>query len=456
MNSPIHPDATRLVTPSLQLIDARLRNNPEANRLFLEILTSRNSPEVVLRRMNEAGVLGRFIPEFGRVVAMMQFNMYHHYTVDEHLLRAIGMLAELEPGRLEGRACRSPAKSCRPSATGACSTWRCSCTTSPRAGPRTIRSPAPTLARKLGPRLGLDDAETERVAWLVEHHLLMSTIGAEPRPRPTPRTIETFAAMVQTLERLKMLLVLTVCDIRAVGPGVWNGWKGQLLRTLYWETEIVLAGGHSAIDRKQRVERAQDELRARCRPGPIRSSTPMSARHYPAYWLKVDLPHKIKHAQLLYACGGRDAIAGDRIRDRRLSRRHRTHRRRARPSAPAVDHRRRLRRGGANIVDAQIFTTTDGLALDTIFVSRAFDRDEDELRRAARVAKPIEQALRGEIRVTELLAAKARTAPDRAETFSVPPEVIIDNSLSRQIHRDRGLRARPAGLLYDLTTPCRS
>src|SRR5271166_3486891 len=89
-NLPIHPNAARLVTQSLKRIDARLRDDPEANRLFLEILTSRHAPETALRRMNEAGVLGRFIPDFGRVVGMMQFSMYHHYTIDEHLLRTVG------------------------------------------------------------------------------------------------------------------------------------------------------------------------------------------------------------------------------------------------------------------------------------------------------------------------------------------------------------------------------
>ncbi len=77
-----------------------LRANEEANRLFLDILTSRNGPENLLRRMNEAGLLGKFIPDFGKVVAMMQFNMYHHYTVDEHLMRSVGMLHELESGAL--------------------------------------------------------------------------------------------------------------------------------------------------------------------------------------------------------------------------------------------------------------------------------------------------------------------------------------------------------------------
>ncbi|HEV7872687.1 MAG TPA: [protein-PII] uridylyltransferase, partial [Enterovirga sp.] len=98
---PVHPDASRLVSRSMRLIGPGLRRDPEANRLLLDILTSKNAPEVVLRRMNETGVLGRFIPEFGRVVAMMQFNMYHHYTVDEHLVRSIGVLAEIEAQRLE-------------------------------------------------------------------------------------------------------------------------------------------------------------------------------------------------------------------------------------------------------------------------------------------------------------------------------------------------------------------
>src|SRR5262245_18973975 len=88
----------RAATRSLKLIDRDLRENPEANQLFLELLTAKNDAEIVLRRMNETGVRGRFVPDFGRVVSMMQFNMYHHYTVDEHLLRCIGVLAEIERG----------------------------------------------------------------------------------------------------------------------------------------------------------------------------------------------------------------------------------------------------------------------------------------------------------------------------------------------------------------------
>ena len=141
-NLAFHPDTMRVLTRSLNLIDPKLRDDEEANRLFLEILTSKNDPETVLRRMNEAGVLAAFVPAFGKVVAMMQFNMYHHYTVDEHLLRCIGVLAESSVGSIRRR--RSPTTSftnCYP-ATAPSFTRRCSYTTSPRAASKTIRSPA--------------------------------------------------------------------------------------------------------------------------------------------------------------------------------------------------------------------------------------------------------------------------------------------------------------------------
>ncbi|WP_293854506.1 [protein-PII] uridylyltransferase [uncultured Alsobacter sp.] len=449
LNRAIHPDATRLVTRSLKLVDARLRNDQEANRLLVDILLSKNAPEVILRRMNESGLLGRFVPEFGRVVAMMQFNMYHHYTVDEHLIRSIGILHELEAGRLKDETPVAheilPTIRSRPVLAVALFIHDIA-----KGRPEDHSTAGARIARKLCPRLGMSEAETDAVSWLVEYHLLMSTV-AQSRDLSDPRTIETFAATVQTLERLKMLLVLTVCDIKAVGPGVWNGWKGQLLRTLYWETEIVLAGGHSAIDRAQRVKRAQDELR---RALPNWSDPDLDAyvgRHYPAYWLKVDIARKIKHAAFLHAAEQQmrslaTEVATDGFRGV------------TELTIAAPDHPRLLAiitgacaAAGANIVDAQIYTTTDGLALDTIFVSRAFDRDEDELRRAARVAQHIERALKGEIRIAEAVAART---PDKAHSkaFSVPPEVLLDNQLSTRytVLEVSGLD-RP-GLLYELTT----
>lgn len=450
VNRTVHPHATRLITQSLRLIDPALRNNPEANRVFLQILSSRHSPETVLRRMNEVGLLGRFIPEFGRVVAMMQFNMYHHYTVDEHLIRSIGMLADLEAGRLKDEL--PVAHEILPTIRNRLVLFVALFLHDVAKGrPEDHSIAGARTARRLCPRLGLNEAETDAVAWLIEHHLDMSTV-AQSRDLSDPQTIASFAKIVQTLDRLKMLLVLTACDIKAVGPGVWNGWKGQLLRTLYWETEMVLSGGHSAADRKGRIEHAQEELR-RALPG---WSDPeidtYISRHFPAYWLKVDLKNRVKHAQFLY-------VAEKELRSLATEVSTDSFRGVTELLISAPDHPRLLAiitgacaAAGANIVDAQIFTTTDGIALDTIYVSRAFDRDEDELRRAKRIADGIERALKGEIKIAEAVAARSASGKGGPKAFTVVPDVVIDNQLSARytVIEVSGLD-RP-GLLYELTT----
>ena len=448
-NLPIHPDATRLATRSLKLVGQSVRDDTEANELFLDILTSRNAPEVVLRRMNEAGVLGRFVPDFGRVVAMMQFNMYHHYTVDEHLIRSIGVLADIDARRVEkehplshrivetvqNRRALYVAMFLHDIAKG-------------RPEDHSIAGAA--IARKLGPRFGLDAAETDTAAWLVEHHLLMSTT-AQSRDLSDAKTIESFARVVQTMERLKLLLILTIADIKAVGPGVWTGWKGELLRTLYYETEVVLSGGVSEVARLDRVRRAQAELREALADWPAESFEAYVQRHAPAYWLKVEASRRAKHARFVREAesAGRSvatAFATDAFRGV------------TELTVMSPDHPRLLAivtgacaAAGGNIVDAQIFTTSDGTALDTIFLSRAFDLDADELRRAERIALAIERALKGEVKIAELVESR-RPVKERPKTFYVAPEVIVDNSLSGRhtVLEISGLD-RP-GLLYDLTT----
>lgn len=445
----IHPDAKRAVISSLKLIDPKLRADPEANRLFLHILTSRNSPEIVLRLMNEAGVLGRFIPDFGRIVALMQFNMYHHFTVDEHLLRAVGHLAETEAHRFEDE---------HPLASGMIASIekRTSLYLAlflhdiAKGRPQDHSEAGAEVARQLCKRLRMSEADTETVAWLVANHLIMSDT-AQRRDLGDRRTIETFAARVQTLERLKMLHILTVCDIYAVAPGVWNGWKGELLRTLYWETEVVLAGGHSTWEQTHRVETAKKELHAQLPAWSDADFASYAARHQQAYWLKVDLPHKLHHARLLHMTEVEMPTSVTNVTTDAF-------RAVTELSVIAADHPRLLSMiagacaaCGANIVDAQIFTTTDGLALDTIFLSRAFDRDEDELRRGRKIALAIEQAVHSEARLQELIGARDRAWMDRGTVFRVPSEVAVDNDLSRKFTVvEVSGRDRP-GLLYDVT-----
>jgi len=256
---------------------------------------------------------------------------------------------------------------------------------------------------------------------------------------------------VQTMERLKLLLVLTIADIKAVGPGTWTGWKGQLLRNLYHETEVLLGGGAADLARSERVRLAQEQLRAELADWSDEEFEAYAARHMPGYWMKTDETRRAKQARLLRASekGGRTvttAYETDQFRDV------------TELTILSPDHPRLLAiitgacaASGGNIVDAQIFTTTDGMALDTIVLSRAFDRDDDELRRAERVAKAIERALKGEVKIADLVDGK-RPAKPASRAFHVPPEVTIDNSLSnRQTVIEVSGLDRP-GLLYDLTT----
>src|SRR5262249_39897415 len=156
------------------------------------------------------------------------------------------------------------------------------------------------IGQSLCPRLGLSPAETEIVIWLVLNHLVMADVS-QRRDISDPKTVQDFARIVQSPERLRLLLILTVADIRAVGPGVFNGWKGQLLRELYYETEAVLQGGHSAVTRVERVEQAREALRTRIKTMPKAEIETLLDRHYAAYWLAFDTATHEKHAQMIAA-----------------------------------------------------------------------------------------------------------------------------------------------------------
>ena len=449
-NLAFHPDAMRTVTRSLKLINTQLRENPEANRLFMEILTSDNA-ETVLRRMNETGVLGHFIRAFGKIVSMMQFNMYHHYTVDEHLLRCVGFLQDIERGGNDEFTVASDLfRKIRPEHRAVIYITTLLHDIA-KGRPEDHSIAGAKVARRLCPRLGFNAADTELVAWLIEEHLTMSTV-AQSRDLSDRKTIENFAAVVQSVEQMKLLTILTTADIRGVGPGVWNGWKAQLLRTLYYETEPVLTGGFSEVNRAQRIAVAQSEFRAAFTEWPEAELNAYIGRHYPAYWLKVELPRKIRHARFLRAseqAGHKLAINVGFDEARGVTE----------LTILATDHPWLLSiiagacaSAGANIVDAQIYTTTDGRALDTIAISQGIrprrgrrpprhaDRRDDRAG-AGRQAAPARSG-----------GAQAPPARGKVRPFVVEPEVTINNQWSDRytVIEVSGLD-RP-GLLYQLTT----
>jgi [protein-PII] uridylyltransferase len=435
----IHPLAMRAAARDARLIDARIRNDPRANALFLDVLTSPRDPETVLRWMNEANVFGRFVPDFGRVVAQMQFDMYHHYTVDEHSIRALGLLAQIEKGdltddhplsttiarQLVSRRVLYVAVLLHDIAKG-------------RGGDHSVLGAE--VAMKLCPRFGLTAAETETVAWLVRYHLLMSATAFK-RDLADFKTILDFAEAVQSPERLRLLLILTVVDIRAVGPGVWNDWKRQLLSGLFEAAEEVLRLGHKQKGREERIAAKQQALAQAM--GWDETTIKAAARRLPAsYWIAEPLDVLERNARQVMAAQDTPlSISAQVYPDRGATL----------VTVYASDHPGLFFRvagaihlAGGSIIDARIHTTRDGMALDNFLVQDPLGRMLDEPQRLKRLEQAIEDALANRHKLTERLALRplART---RAEAFTIQPVVLIDNKASnRYTVVEVNARDRPA------------
>jgi len=444
----IHPEALRLITRSLRRIDNKLRQDPEANRLFLDILTSKEDSEQTLRRLNEAGVFGRFLTDFGRVVAQMQYDMYHVYTTDEHTIRAIGILNRIERGELGddhplsteiihkvlSREVLYVAVLLHDIAKG-------------RGGDHS--EIGAKVAKKLCPRLGLTPEQTETVSWLVLHHLLMSNVAFK-RDLADPKTIRDFVDVVKSPERLRLLLCLTVADIRAVGPGRWNNWKATLLRDLYYRAEAMMTGGHASESRQDLVAGVIDDLRGRLADWPEEELEAHIETGHPAYWLSYDGETLARHARFIRET----EIAGHPLAvDRRVE----IDRAVTEITIYTADHPGLFSRiagaiaiSGANIVDAKINTLNNGMALDSFLLQdesgEAFTRSD----KLAKLSVLVEQTLSGRLRpLTEL--GKRRPLQSRTRIFRVEPRVLIDNKASnRHTVIEVNGRDRP-GLLYALT-----
>ncbi len=452
-NTLLHPTAMRQIRHSLRLIDANLRKDKTANKIFLDILCSKDNPEKVLSSMNESGVLGRFIRDFGKITSMMQFNMYHHFTVDEHLIRSLAELAWIDRG--EGEEELPLSHDLMQKISHRRALYVAVFIHDIAKGRKEDHSIAGArVARRLCPRLGLTEAETDIVSWLIEEHLTMSSF-AQSRDLNDPQTIKDFANIVQSRERLKLLVILTACDIRAVGPGTWNGWKGQLLRTLYQETNLYLSNGHSEDTHRAQVNLAINEFREKAEADTAINWSPAqlenyTTRHFDSYWLKTDLETQYEHAKLMKSAEDeKKELAFEVSSDAFTAHTSITIFTTAHPNLLSM-LAGSCASSGANIIDAQVTTTQDGMALDTVCISREFDHAEDEQRRAQTIADTLNQLIRGEKHLNNMMQ-KPQTMRGRIAAFKVPPDVTIDNSLSNDLTviEVRGLD-RP-GLLFHLT-----
>ncbi len=450
----LHPLAMRgLIRNERRAIS--LRDEPDAADLFMDLLcggTERSKADGArwLKVLNETGFLGRFIPDWARIVGQMQFDTYHVFTVDEHTIEAIRVLNTLERGELaeiapvasglvdhlQSRRALYMATVLHDIAKG-------------RGGDHSELGAE--LALTICPALGMTAEETETVSWLVLHHLLLSQTAFK-RDIDDPKTILDLADVIQSPERLRLLLVLTVADMRAVSSKVWNGWKATLLRELFARVAEVLAGGLSTTERDVRVARAKAAAAELLADWTEKDLEHFQTLGYGAYWLSFDPESHARHATLIREAERRKAPLT--VETQPLPARAVTE-----VMVYTTDHAGLFSRiagalavAGASIVDARIHTLTNGMALDTFWIQDAAGGAFDQPHRLARLYALVDQALSGRLKfASEIRKASGAMLGRRMRAIHVPPRVVIDNRASNThtVLEVNG-RDRP-GLLHDVT-----
>lgn len=444
----IHPDAMRLVTASLHLVDDEMRNDKEARRIFLDLLLKHGNPERALRRMNELGVLSAFVPEFEPIVAMMQFNMYHSYTVDEHTIQVIANFAAIERGELEDELPLS-SEILRKGLSRKVLLVAMLLHDIGKGREQDHSILGAQIARRVAPRLGLNKSDSETVEWLVRYHLLMSDM-AQKRDIADPRTVRDFAKAVKTIKRLDLLLLLTVCDIRGVGPDTWNNWKAALLRALYNQTREALENGMEALNRAHRGTEAKKALRAALPDWTKAELKVETARHYDPYWQGLHVTAHIDFAEMLRELTDLDDPGGMIVRLHPDEDRDATRACFCMADHPGIFARiaGALALVGANVVDARSYTTKDGYVTDAFWIQDS-EGHPYEAERLPRLREMIHKTLRGEVITGEALKSRDKIKK-RERAFNVPTHITFDNDGS-EIYTiiEVDTRDRP-GLLYDL------
>ena len=420
----IHPNAIRVLRKNLNLVNKELRANEIANEIFLKILLNDKNSEKTLRAMNETGVLGRFILDFGKIVGLMQFNMYHHYTADEHLLRAIGEL-----NKLLSQKNRSVTKLISELIDSGLNkkilTIALLFHDIAKGRDEDHSMAGAKIVKRFSERFKLTDYELETISWLVEEHLTMSDFS-QTRDIMDVKTIEDFSNIVQTPERLKFLFILTIADISAVGPGVWNAHKGQLLEQLYKETYTKLSG--EVLDADQSL-RAQNKIISIFSEADFYKKKKFKKwldSQSNQYWLGLDndiifqqgqmFIDKFKGNPLIMIYNREDADATEVSIMSQNSK------------GLFVKLTGAVSSMGINIVNAKIFTNSSNIAIDVIWIQDKDNKPILDDARLDRIKEKILNYIQSDIKVENFNGP--RISNKRINAFTVPVSVKIMNNIS--------------------------
>ena len=450
-NIDIHPKTIRQVTSLISLINYEVRNDFQANKLFLDILTSEKDPSRTLRAMNESNVLGKFLPEFQKIVCLMQFDMYHSYTVDEHTLFTISNLHSLKNGNF---------KSFAPLASEIISqinSYRCLFVAmllhDIAKGKKGDHSENGALiASVVCPRLGLNEEETRTVEWLVLNHLLMSKTAFRYE-LGDPKTIKDFSNKVVTVERLKLLLVLTVADIKGVGPDIWNDWKGSLISELFLKSLDFLNNRKSSSVKIESTIDTKNSLKKHLLNNGYfeKDFINYSNKYYSNYWKIFDITNVVEHFEIFSKMKNEDLkfkvhfFKESKFKASELL-------------VIAPDHHGLfslisglVAASGFDVVSAKIITRSDGYALDTFFIQTKDKKPITDDYTRKKLIKYISTGLEGRLNLEKELNIKWKETPARYRAIKAPVRVIIDNKKSNNFTILEVKCKNAPGVLYRIT-----
>jgi len=401
-----------------------LRGNEKANEIFLEILLNKKNSEKTLREMNETGVLGRFILDFRKIEGLMQFNMYHHFTADEHLLRAIGELNKLF-SKKNVNITKLTLELINSGLNKKILTIALFFHDIAKGRDEDHSIAGAKIVKKFSSRFNLTDYELETISWLVKEHLVMSDFS-QTRDVMDAKTVEDFSEIVQTPERLKLLFILTIADISAVGPGVWNAHKGQLLEQLYKETYAKLSGEVLDEDRSLRAKNKVKSIFSDADFNKKKKFKDWIRSHSDQYWLGLDDDIIFRQAEM-FVNNFKDKpsiIINNKEGDEATE-----------VSIMSKDSKGLFAKlTGAlsameiNIVNAKIFTNSSNIAVDVIWIQDKENKPIRDNSRIERIKEKISNYIKSEIKSHGPTESKLKNK--RINAFTVPVVVKIMNNIS--------------------------
>jgi [protein-PII] uridylyltransferase len=432
----------RTVEECLPLIDERLRRSPVARDLFLDICRAWGRVGVTLSQMHELGVLGSYLPEFGALTCLVQYDVYHKFSADRHSLLAVEHLEALAPGRSaesEGAA-QVFTEVDRPELLMLGMLLH---DIGKARGHGHVAKGIP-LIRELTARLALGPEDAAVVEFLVAHHLTMSHV-AQRRDIDDPKTVADFAATVGDPQRLRMLYLLTYADMRAVGPGVLTPWQAVVLHELYARTLGRLTGGRAERpNRTQVAERLHGLLQDEIGRPAVKAHLAMMSERYVTSTSLQRMAEHVRMVQRLEAVpvvtelfhhpdlGFSDLVVVTRDLPGLF----------ALIAGTLAAHR-------LNIISAQIATRADGIAIDTFQVNDPIGEAVTSGASWVRVLDALRAVITGDESVEALLAR--RRVDGRVRGPEAPPKIVVDNTLSDECTVVEVKCPDRVGLLYLIT-----